>query len=78
MTTQTLTEPTTIAEPLLTLQEVMALLKCGRSKVYRMMDEDEESFPRPFKIGRANRWLRVEVEAWIEHQAQARASFNAA
>ena len=55
---------------LLTLDEVLALLKCARSTLYVLMES--HGFPRPIKVSSANRWLRAEVEAWLDRQAAIR------
>ena len=55
---------------LITRDEVMDRLRCGRSKIYVLMDNDD--FPRPIKIGRDNRWIASEVEAWLARQAARR------
>ena len=55
---------------LLTLDGVMERLGVARTTVYRLMED--EGFPRPLKVGRANRWKADEIEAWLECQAEAR------
>ena len=55
---------------LLSLPEVMSVVKCSRATIYILMQRD--SFPRPLKVGRNNCWLAAEVEQWIERQATAR------
>ena len=65
--TQTPAEAQTL---LLKRDEVLALLKCTRATLFRLMDE--RGFPRPIKLVRANRWFEIEVMGWIEHQSQAR------
>ena len=57
---------------LLTRDEVLAFLKCSRSCLYVLMES--RGFPRPIKLGAANRWLRSEVESWVEHKATDRAN----
>ena len=61
---------TTQMNELMTLDEVLALLKCSRSTLYVLMDS--HGFPRPIKVSSANRWLRTEVEAWLDRQAAIR------
>lgn len=56
---------------LLTRDEVLLFLKCSRSSLYVLMES--QGFPRPIKLGTANRWIKSEVEAWIEHKATDRA-----
>lgn len=57
---------------LLTRSEVLAILKCARSTVYVLMESDD--FPRPIKVGHANRWLRSELEAWLDAKVLNRVS----
>lgn len=54
---------------ILTLPEVLSVVKCSRSTLYVLM---KSGFPLPLKVGRDNRWLAAEVEQWIERQATAR------
>ena len=54
---------------LLTIGEVQSLLKVSRATVYELMAA--RGLPRPLKIGRCNRWPRLEVEGWIEAQPRA-------
>ena len=61
---------------LITRDEVTARVRCARSTLYVLMDRDE--FPRPIKIGRDNRWIASEVEAWLERQAARREPDGAA
>ena len=60
---------TTRESDLLTRDEVLALLKCVRSTLYVLMESQE--FPRPIKLGVANRWFKTEVDAWLEQQPRA-------
>ena len=65
--------------PLLTVQEVAALLGCSISLVWRMRRRGQ--FPEPMRVGtKWTRWKRVDVEAWLagktedqEAEAQAHA-----
>ena len=61
---------TTQKYDLLTRDEVLALLKCSLSTLYVLMES--HGFPRPLKVSTANRWLRTEVEAWLDRQADER------
>ena len=55
---------------LLTLPEVLSVVKCSRATIYILMRRDR--FPRPLKVGRNNCWIAAEVAEWIENQASAR------
>lgn len=50
--------------PLLTAKEVLAIVKIGRTTLYRLIAEG--SFPPPAKIGSASRWRSDEIAAWID------------
>ena len=63
---------TTATTDLLTIAEVQSFLKVSRASIYELVAK--RGLPRPLKVGRSNRWLRIEVEAWIE--AQPRASIH--
>ena len=50
---------------LMSRKQVEELAGIGRSTIYKMMAEGR--FPRPVKISEYGvRWIRSEVEAWIE------------
>ena len=59
---------TEISKPLVertyTLPEIMALLGCGRSTVYRMVSEGR--LPSPTRFGRRTLWFRTSVDVGIE------------
>ena len=55
---------------MLTLAELLAVLKCSRATLYRRVSSGD--FPAPVKFGeRSNRWPQSEVEAWIENRPRA-------
>ena len=55
---------------LLTRDEVLTRLKISRATLYALMERD--GFPRPIKLGASNRWLKLEVDGWLETQPRAR------
>lgn len=60
-------------DELLTRDEVLSRLKCARSTLYVLMNE--EGLPRPLKLGgRDNRWLRSELDAWLENRIAMRST----
>lgn len=62
-----------MAEKLLPLDAVIALVGFKRSKIYALIDAGK--FPRPIKIDSASRWPESSVQAWIaERIAEARAA----
>lgn len=54
---------------LLTPKEVQRLLRCSRSKLYRLRRRPD--FPRPLLIGTACRWPEAEILAWLAKQPRA-------
>ena len=63
---------TTTTPRLLTIEQVMRELHIGRTTVYTLINSG--SFPRPVKIGKGSRWLRDELDEWVEAQAAARSA----
>ena len=55
---------------LLTLDEVLDMLKCSRASIYAWMDGCGAAppFPRPIKIGSGNRWVKSEILEWVAAQ----------
>jgi len=51
---------------LLTLEDLVAITKTSRSKLYAMMRDDD--FPNPIKLGRSSRWRESGISAWFERQ----------
>lgn len=42
----------------------------GRSRIYQLISEGK--FPSPIKVGKSSRWVRSEVDLWLEQQIAAR------
>ncbi len=57
----------------LTLLEVRRLVGGATATIYRLMARDP-TFPRPAKLGSANRWSAKEIAAWMDAQLAARGS----
>jgi hypothetical protein len=54
-----------VIEPLLSLDDLAAILKCSRRLLERMRSAGK--VPRPdFMVGRCPRWKRSTLAAWIE------------
>lgn len=49
----------------ITIEEVTALLGPPRRTIYQKIQEDDD-FPRPFKVGKRLLWIRKEVLAYRE------------
>ncbi len=55
---------------LMRLEEVLSYTGLSRSELYRQIQE--ETFPRPVRVGkRAVRWRESEVEEWIAERPRA-------
>ena len=53
-------------EPLMTVADLLAYLRVGRSKFYLMLSEGK--LPQPIRIGsRSPRWDPEEIRAWFRH-----------
>jgi len=50
-------------EKLLTLKQVSEIVSFQRAYIYNMMSKNK--FPRPIKFGRHNRWIKSEIEKWV-------------
>lgn len=57
--------------PLLRIEDVMALLRLGRTTIYDYVKKGE--FPAPIKLGpRRSVWPQSEILQWIAQQSQER------
>jgi predicted DNA-binding transcriptional regulator AlpA len=59
-----------ILEVLFNFHTLSSYVAMGRSRIYSLIDEGD--FPPPIKIGRSSRWIKAEIDAWIDEQAAAR------
>ena len=59
-----------ITDRLITIGAAQQQLGVSRSKLYRMLDENE--LPRPIKIGRRAYFSEIELQAWIAEKLAAR------
>jgi predicted DNA-binding transcriptional regulator AlpA len=46
-------------------KEVAAYLGIHPEQIYRLLDYDI-GFPRPFRVGRLNKWRIGTIDAWLE------------
>ena len=56
-----------VADPvgrLMTIKDVMEEVRLSRAMVYRCMQDRDNPFPKPIKIGNASRWAFVEIVSW--------------
>lgn len=54
----------------LTLKDILRLTKTSRSQIYKLLKKRE--FPAPIKLGRTVRWVRAEVQEYLQQQEDAR------
>ncbi len=64
---------------ILRMQDLMALIKLSRSKIYDMLDEKSDGhdpdFPKPIKLGpRAVGWYDQEVLDWLQSRKRSSTS----
>ena len=74
MTTDTIDQPRSLAEPsgplFLRIAVVMRLTGLGRSTIYRLMADEE--FPSPVRLTkRVVAWRRSDLERWSEDRPKA-------
>ena len=55
---------------LLSFNPLSTYVSMGRSRIYALIDDC--NFPPPIKIGRSSRWVKSEIDAWIDKQIAAR------
>lgn len=57
-------------EYLLTLKEVIGIVKSAKSSIYR--DIARKTFPCPVKNGKTSLWVGSEIQAWVKSRISAR------
>ena len=65
-TTDTTTAPSLLDEPLVDMKEITKLTGLTDKWFYKLIQNGQ--FPKPIKLGRSSRWLRSEVEAWLQER----------
>ncbi|KJF79110.1 regulatory protein [Morganella morganii] len=63
-TTDTTTAPSLLDEPLVDMKEITKFTGLTDKWFYKQIQEGQ--FPKPIKLGRSSRWLKSEVEAWLQ------------
>lgn len=51
---------------LLAFEPLSHYVSFGRSRIYQLIAADE--FPKPIKVGKSSRWVKAEIDAWINKQ----------
>jgi prophage regulatory protein len=66
-----------MAQQIIKLPEVLAIVKCSKAKVYGEIKKG--TFPRPIKLGdRAVAWVMDDVREWLEQRIKQSKQDNAA
>ena len=52
---------------LLAFEPLSHYVSFGRSRIYQLIAAGE--FPQPIKVGKSSRWVKAEIDAWINKQA---------
>lgn len=63
-TTDTTTAPSLLDEPLVDMKFITTLTGLTDKWFYKQIQEGQ--FPKPIKLGRSSRWLKSQVEAWLQ------------
>ncbi|MGJ7324972.1 AlpA family transcriptional regulator [Morganella morganii] len=63
-TTDTTTAPSLLDEPLVDMKFITKFTGLTDKWFYKLIQNGQ--FPKPIKLGRSSRWLKSEVEAWLQ------------
>ncbi|EMN9019195.1 AlpA family transcriptional regulator [Morganella morganii] len=63
-TINTTTATSLLDDPLVDMKEITKLTGLTDKWFYKQIQEGK--FPKPIKLGRSSRWLKSEVEAWLQ------------
>lgn len=62
-------QPPATPPALFTFEQLRHYVALNRSRIYPLIREGQ--FPAPIKIGKSSRWLRSQIDAWIESRTPA-------
>lgn len=60
------TSPTLLNDQLVDMVFITTYTNCSDKWFYKLISEGR--FPKPIKLGRSSRWLKSEVEAWMQQR----------
>lgn len=60
------TSPTLLNDQLVDMAFITAYTEMTDKWFYKLISEGQ--FPKPIKLGRSSRWLKSEVEAWMQQR----------
>lgn len=63
-TTDTTTSSSLLDEPLVDMKFITQFTGSTDKWFYKLIQEGQ--FPKPIKLGRSSRWLKSQVEAWLQ------------
>ena len=63
-TINTTTATSLLDDPLVEMKEITKLTGLTDKWFYKLIQDGQ--FPKPIKLGRSSRWLKSEVEAWLQ------------
>ncbi|AJI95536.1 prophage CP4-57 regulatory family protein [Yersinia ruckeri] len=59
-------KPSLLEDQLIDMAFITELLKMTDKWVYKLIKDG--IFPKPIKLGRSSRWLKSEVETWLQER----------
>ncbi|MGJ7365826.1 AlpA family transcriptional regulator [Morganella morganii] len=65
-TTDTTNAPSPLDEPLVDMKFITQFTGSTDKWFYKLIQDGQ--FPKPVKFGRSSRWLKSEVEAWLQER----------
>ena len=74
ISTSTENRPQNVLPALFAFCLLSAYVGFGRSRIYQLIADGQ--FPPPIKIGKSSRWVRAEIDEWLNKQVEARNSVN--
>ena len=60
------TSPALLNDQLVDMTFITTYTQCSNKWFYKLISEGR--FPKPIKLGRSSRWLRSEVETWMQQR----------
>ncbi|MFD1803678.1 helix-turn-helix transcriptional regulator [Mixta tenebrionis] len=61
-----ITRPSLTEDQFVDMAFITSLLQMTDKWIYKLIKDG--SFPKPIKLGRSSRWLKSEVEAWLQER----------
>ncbi|MEK2485632.1 AlpA family transcriptional regulator [Providencia stuartii] len=74
--TSTATKPSLLNDQFIDMKFITQLTGLTDKWFYKLIQDGE--FPKPIKLGRSSRWLKSEVEHWLQERIQESREGNSA